>query len=58
LPDLFVAAVPDKTFTPLELNSLTTFYNSSGSIMFLGENKSFAKENANINAALVCWVVE
>jgi hypothetical protein len=51
--DLFVAAVPDKAFTSSELNSLNTFYNNGGSIMFLGENNSFARENAYINAALV-----
>ncbi len=50
--NLFVAPIPDDSFTAGEIAAFGTFLSGGGSIFFLGENEAFATQNGFINAAL------
>ena len=50
--NLFVSLVPARSFTTVELQSLSNFLESGNSLLFLGENSNFSSENSIINNEL------
>lgn len=50
--DLFIAPLPNDSFTSAEISALGNYLTGGGSVFFLGENSNYVSQNQSINDAL------